>query len=425
METIQSKHDDKTLNECFERTVSALTVDDVYNIAKLIGSDVEKLIDSYGRTSVESLVPKIVKVLELLESFTASYHTQKSKEENLLRTFQTLQVQQHECNKTDAREWQQKEQKLRLEMEALQKDVLQLQEENQELLGRLQSSLSKEDRTQRQEREVMLKLKEVVDKQRDELRAKVQEISKMSKEVEALQEQLDRFMKMNGELRSKQNMMQVQLKSAVERRVDLEADLSEKDKEIARLVAKLEQAKADTAPNTNSPAVDMTYKVTIDPNKPCFTKQEVRDILFERNELKANLFLVQEELAFYQRRERERERKKERETEILNDERYPGFLLGALRGAIKKQRTIIKAKMLGIPEDDCSSDEEKGPLFEKRKDEDCPDSKPPESRIRTLFGYLSRSGSDRSGHQINSSAWEVINAEEHIPEVENGPGGSP
>lgn len=41
-------------------------------------------------------------------------------------------------------EWQQKEQKLRLEMEALQKEVLHLQEENQELLGRLQSSLSKE-----------------------------------------------------------------------------------------------------------------------------------------------------------------------------------------------------------------------------------------------------------------------------------------
>lgn len=41
-------------------------------------------------------------------------------------------------------ELQQKEQKWRLEMEVLQKEVLQLQEENQELLGRLQSSLSRE-----------------------------------------------------------------------------------------------------------------------------------------------------------------------------------------------------------------------------------------------------------------------------------------
>ncbi|KAK3530765.1 hypothetical protein QTP70_000795 [Hemibagrus guttatus] len=403
MESIKPNQDGTKLHGCFERTISSLTVDDVYDIAKAIGSDVEKLIDSYGKTSVETLVPKIVKVLELLESFTASYHTQTAKEENLLRAFETLQ-----------QEWQQKEHKWRLEMETLQKEVLQLQEENQELLGRLESSLSKEDRTQRQEREVMLKLKEVVDKQRDELRAKVQEISKMSKEVEALQEQLDRFMKMNGELRNKQSMMQTQLKSTAERKVDLEIELSEKQKEIERLVTQLEQAKANTAPNPNSPPIDMTYKVIIDlldPNRPCFTKQEIRDILFERNELKANLFLMQEELAFYQR-------------EILNDERCPGFLLEAVHGAIKKQRTIIKAKMLGIPEDDCSSDEEKGPLFEKRKGVDCPDSRPRESRIRNLFGYLSRSGSDRSGHQTNSSTWEIINADEHVPEVENGPGGS-
>ncbi|KAI5099098.1 RILP-like protein 1 isoform X1 [Silurus meridionalis] len=413
MESIKPNPDVRTMNECFVKTISALTVDDVYDIAKLIGSDVEKLIDSYGKTSVESLVPKIVKVLEFLESFTASYHTHKSKEENLLRAFETLRVQQKD-SLTDTRDWQQKEQKWRLEIDAMKKEMLQLQEENQELLVRLESSLSKEDRTQRQEREVMLKLKEVVDKQRDELRAKVLEISKMSKEVEALQEQLDRFMKMNGELRTKQGMMQTQLKSMAERKVDLETDLSEKEKEIERLVTQLEQAKANTTPDTNSPPTDMTFKMIIDlrdPNRPCFTKQEVRDILFERNELKANLFLVQEELNFYQR-------------EIMSDERCPGFLLEAVRGAIKKQRTIIKAKMLGIPEDDCSSDEEKGPLFETRKDEDCPDSTPRESRIRSLFGYLSRSGSDRSGHQISSSAWEIINAEEHTPEVENGPGGS-
>ncbi|KAM9469563.1 RILP-like protein 1 isoform 1-T1 [Clarias gariepinus] len=413
---METTEEGKKLDACFEKSVSALTVDDVYDIAKLIGSDVEKLIDSFGKTSVESLVPKIVKVLELLERFTVGYHTHISKEENLLRALETLQVQQHDSNKTDTRqEWQLKEQKCRLEKEELQKELQQLQEENQELLGRLQSSLSKEDRTQRQEREVMLKLKEVVDKQRDELRAKVQEISKMSKEVEALQEQLDRFMKMNGELRNKQGMMQTQLKSIAERKVDLEEDLAEKQKEIQRLVMQLEQAKANTTPvNTNSPPLDMTYKVIIDlrdPNRPCFTKQEVRDILFERNELKANLFLVQEELAFYQR-------------EILNDERCPGFLMEAVRAAIKKQRSIIKTKMLGLPEDECSSDEEKGSLFEKRKGEDCPDSKPHQSRIRNLFGYLSRSGSDRSGHQINNTQWEIISADEHVPEVENGPGGS-
>ncbi|CDQ85456.1 unnamed protein product, partial [Oncorhynchus mykiss] len=119
---------------------------------------------------------------------------------------------------------------------------------------------------------------------------------------------------------------------------------------------------------------DLTGKLVIDlkdPNRPCFTKQEVREMLTERNELKANLFLVQEELSYYQR-------------EILNDERCPGFLLEAVRSAIKKQKTVIKAKMLGMPEGECSSDEEKGPLFERRAETDSKHSKPHESRIRNL-----------------------------------------
>ncbi|XP_062872513.1 RILP-like protein 1 [Trichomycterus rosablanca] len=421
MDTVEQNQEVKkleTTNECFEKTFSVLTVDDVYNIAKLIGSEVEKLIDGYGKASVESLVPKIVKVLELLESFAARNHTQKSKEEDLLRAFETLQLQQQKIrsakddegnNNTDIRDWQQKEQKWRLKVETLQTEVRKLQDENQELLGRLQSSISKEDRTQRQEREVMLKLKEVVDKQRDEIRAKVLETSQMSKEVEALQEQLDRFMKMNGELRNKQSMLQAQLKSTVERRADLEADLCEKQKEIEQLTKQLEQSSPNSAASTNSPAIDLTDKMIIDlkdPNRPCFTKQEVRDMLYERNELKANLFLVQEELAYYQR-------------EILNDERCPGFLLEAVRAAIRKQRTVIKAKMLGIPEDECSSDEEKGPLFEQSTEEnnsDCTDSKPPESRIRYLFGFLSRGGSAKSpSQQACSSTWEIINPGEHEP----------
>lgn len=83
-----------TTQGCFDRTSSALTVDDVYEIAKLIGSEVEKLIDGYGNESVEALVPKIVKVLELLESFASRNQAQKLREEELLKTFETLQLQQ-------------------------------------------------------------------------------------------------------------------------------------------------------------------------------------------------------------------------------------------------------------------------------------------------------------------------------------------
>ncbi len=101
--------------------------------------------------------------------------------------------------------------------------------------------------------------------------------------------------------------------------------------------------------------------------------------------------------------------------EILNDDRCPGFLLDALRSAIKKQRTVIKSKMLGIPVSECRTwvqaanilviqsmwimlcltvslsyrDETDGPLFERSgnedNDTDSTDNRPQESRIRKLW----------------------------------------
>uniref|UniRef100_K7G3T3 RH2 domain-containing protein n=2 Tax=Pelodiscus sinensis TaxID=13735 RepID=K7G3T3_PELSI len=69
-----------------------------------------------------------------------------------------------------------------------------------------------------------------------------------------------------------------------------------------------------------------------------FSKEELQQILQERNELKTSLFLVQEELAYYQR-------------ELLNEERIPGLLLDAMKSTIKKQRKKIRAKMLGTVEE--------------------------------------------------------------------------
>lgn len=49
-------------------------------------------------------------------------------------------------------------------------------------------------------------------------------------------------MKMNTELRHKQNVLQAQLRSAVERKADMEADLKEKTNAIERLSTQLDGA---------------------------------------------------------------------------------------------------------------------------------------------------------------------------------------
>ncbi|KAM9800848.1 rab-interacting lysosomal protein [Neosynchiropus ocellatus] len=407
MEEPASNSDSKPGDCCFERNFSVLTVDDVYEIAKQIGAEVEKLIDGYGKDSAVGLVPKIVKVLEIVESFASRNHAHKQREEELLRTFETIQLQQQRkrvkegedgADRSEIRALQEKEQQCRTRCDELLVQIQQLQVDKEQLQRQLKGTHTHDDRVQRQEREVMLKLKEVVDKQRDELRAKAQEISSISKEVEALQEQLDRFMKMNAELRHRQSVLQTQLKSTVERKADMEADLKEKSKEMEKLQAQLDRT------NSNCPLSPTPTETTASPDElndsdtPCFTKKEVRDILFERNELKTNLFLVQEELNYYQR-------------EILNEERCPGFLLKAVRSAITKRREVIKAKMLGIPVNECISDEEEdqGSLLEGSTEVDGM-VKPAESRIRNLFGFLTRSGSSRSPTDMPASAstWEII-----------------
>uniref|UniRef100_A0A8C5UAN9 RILP-like protein 2 n=1 Tax=Malurus cyaneus samueli TaxID=2593467 RepID=A0A8C5UAN9_9PASS len=65
----------------------------------------------------------------------------------------------------------------------------------------------------------------------------------------------------------------------------------------------LEQLRAESrgsAPQPNLGPDQMVIDLT-DPNRPRFTLQELRDVLQERNQLKAQLLVVQEELQCYKR----------------------------------------------------------------------------------------------------------------------------
>ncbi|XP_038670136.1 RILP-like protein 1 isoform X5 [Scyliorhinus canicula] len=295
------------LASCLDKAAANLGVNDVYEIAKLIGAELEKLIDTHGKKVVEGLIPKIVRVLEMLESFVTR---NGSTEQELIRAF--VMLQDGEKSTGHYKDLEHKTNLWHKPIQELQKQISQLTDENQHLVNQLVEIQSQEDNLSKKEREVMLKLKEVVDQQRDEIRAKGHEIYCKNEDVDAI---------------------------------------------------------------TKTPAINMADKIIIDvkdPNRPYFTKQEMRQILQERNELKANLFLVQEELAYYQR-------------EILNDEKCPAIFMEAIKTTIKKQRKKVKAKMLGIQEDMCSSDEEdKEALSLPCFSPDEVDAKPPESRIKSI-----------------------------------------
>ncbi|KAF6082737.1 Rab interacting lysosomal protein like 1 [Phyllostomus discolor] len=316
-----------------DKNVAELTVMDVYDIASLVGHEFERVIDQHGCEAIARLMPKVVRVLEILEVLVSRHHVAPELDE--LR----LELDRLRLERMDRIEKERKHQKelelvedvWRGEAQDLLSQIAQLQEENKQLMTNLSHkdvSLSEEEFQKHEgmserERQVMKKLKEVVDKQRDEIRAKDRELGLKNEDVEALQQQQTRLMKINHDLRHRVTVVEAQGKALIEQKVELEADLQTKEQEMGSLRAELgklrERLQGELSQNGEQEpeaepggeeSVSEAEKAAMelkDPNRPRFTLQELRDVLHERNELKSKVFLLQEELAYYKSEEIEEE----------------------------------------------------------------------------------------------------------------------
>ncbi|NXA35217.1 RILP protein, partial [Eudromia elegans] len=351
----------------------------------------------FGPDAVAGLVPPVVRLLELLEALVVPPAAEAEAPPWPARTDDELEQRLRAA-----------ERRARAQAER----VARLEEQNRRLQGQLAETQSHEGSAARKEREVMLRLKEVVDRQRDKIRAQAHEIVCKSRDTEALQEQLNRFMSMNEELRHKVAVVQAQLKSALEKKSDLEAAVLQTQREMSRRSRAASETQAPKANRSQEQAPLPTEEAPLQhgpgksPAHCCFSREELQQILQERNELKTNLFLVQEELAYYQR-------------ELLNEERIPSFFLDAMKSSIKKQRRKIRAKMLGTAEESASSDEDEG-SWPPAPGTDCVDAPaPPESKIRSFFGLWYPSSGQDSPAPSCSGAWEIIDSLE-VPSEQGG-----
>ncbi|XP_063745910.1 RILP-like protein 1 isoform X5 [Eleginops maclovinus] len=317
-----------------EKNVADLTVMDVYDIAAVVGQEFERIIDQYGCEALSRLMPKVVRVLEILEVMVSRNCISPETEELRLELdkLRLERMDRQEKEKKHRKELELVEDVWRGEAQDLLTQIAQLQEENQSLLTNMSNKdpMSEEDLQRHEgmterERQVMKKLKEVVDKQRDEIRAKDRELTLKNEDIEALQQQQSRLMKINHDLRHKISVVEAQGKALIEQKVELEAGAQARGQEVGalrqevtRLRERLQgelpaQNPEETPPQPASPAEEALCEDETggldpkDPNRPRFTLQELRDVLHERNELKAKVFLLQEELAYYKSEETEDE----------------------------------------------------------------------------------------------------------------------
>ncbi|NXB91157.1 RIPL1 protein, partial [Vidua chalybeata] len=236
-----------------EKNAAELTVMDVYDIASAVGQEFERVIDQHGCEAIARLMPKVVRVLEILEVLVSRNHINPEMEE--LR----LELDRLRLERMDRIEKERKHQKelelvedvWRGEAQDLLTQIAQLQEENKQLMTNLshkdinfteeefQKHEGKFATSNSRERQVMKKLKEVVDKQRDEIRAKDRELGLKNEDVEALQQQQNRLMKINHDLRHRITVVEAQGKALIEQKVELEAYLQTKEQEMGNLRAEL------------------------------------------------------------------------------------------------------------------------------------------------------------------------------------------
>ncbi|XP_071009323.1 RILP-like protein 1 isoform X4 [Oncorhynchus clarkii lewisi] len=333
-----------------EKNVADLTVMDVYDIAAVVGQEFERIIDQYGCEALSRLMPKVVRVLEILEVMVSRNSISPETEELRLELdkLRLDRMDRLEKEKKHKKELELVEDVWRGEAQDLLSQIAQLQEENKTLLTNMsikdpmsEEDLQRHEGMSERERQVMKKLKEVVDKQRDEIRAKDRELTLKNEDVEALQQQQSRLMKINHDLRHKISVVEAQGKALIEQKVELEAgaqarvqEMGALRQEVTRLRERLQgdtpQGLEEPPPQPPSPAQEamcdedtpalfqhFTKEALCDeegggldqkdPNRPRFTLQELRDVLHERNELKAKVFMLQEEIAYYKSEEAEDE----------------------------------------------------------------------------------------------------------------------
>ncbi|XP_053500471.1 RILP-like protein 1 isoform X1 [Ictalurus furcatus] len=363
-----------------EKNVADLTVMDVYDIAAVVGQEFERIIDQYGCEALARLMPKVVRVLEILEVLVSRNSISPETEELRLELdkLRLERLDRLEKEKKHKKELELVEDVWRGEAQDLLSQIAQLQQENKTLLNNLslkdcpmtEEDVQRQEGMSERERQVMKKLKEVVDKQRDEIRAKDRELTLKNEDIEALQQQQNRLMKINHDLRHKITVVEAQGKALIEQKVELEAfaqarqqELTSLRQEVARLRERLQGEKkspeTEERPAPPSPAQNLLSKPVLsrdpplslaphnhqvltdedeagvededdvedeeeeavllwealceeevafdpkDPNRPRFTLQELRDVLHERNELKAKVFMLQEEIAYYKSEEQE------------------------------------------------------------------------------------------------------------------------
>ncbi|GAB6030351.1 hypothetical protein CHUAL_014174 [Chamberlinius hualienensis] len=286
-----------------------VSVVDVYEIATDMGKAIERLMECYGADAMTELMPKVINVLELLESFAASGEQEMDTVDELRCRVAQLEIEKigkQEDRIRYEKELEQIEDNFKDENRDLLEMISRLQDENKRLAAALkdQAGISSESCVCNEEQDNLLllqKMKELIENQRMQLRQKENEKQEKQLDFEQSQAHVEKLTTVNKELYRKQRNSQLQTRALIEEKAEMQAQLQDQQRELQALKEKVTAVKkTHELFKTKSPTLpDLNRKVMYDlddPDRPRFTMNELRKILFERNEYKARISELMDEL---------------------------------------------------------------------------------------------------------------------------------
>ncbi|KAK9892494.1 hypothetical protein WA026_020484 [Henosepilachna vigintioctopunctata] len=215
------------------------------------------------------------------------------------------------------------------------------------------------------------------------MRLKEKLLQEKSSDIDNLKSQVDRLMSSSRDSKRKHKTLQLQVRTLCDERADFLVQLQDQQRDITALRQRLglaekeneDLSKLDLALPSNKAIYDLD-----DPNRPRFTTQELKDILNERNELKAKVSDLEDELETY----RPKPKPESNIRKFVNSiENACDTLINSLQKSSQNVSTIIPSPPI---EDDAPV---QGPL--PLEPDDAPWKKS-ESGIRKLIFNLGRTG---------------------------------
>ncbi|KAL1129878.1 hypothetical protein AAG570_012822 [Ranatra chinensis] len=290
-----------------------ISVLDVYEIVTDFAKEFRPVLGIYGPEPLNNIMSKVLTTLEHLEAQTVKIgqlNTLLQERESTIMKLERDKVEKAADRQRFEKELEQIEEHWREELGGMVAVINRLQEENRKLVKSLAAKQenSSENHAHPMSPEVdvgvLQQSRASIDKLRDQIKAKDRELYSKSSEIDKLTDQVNRLSLLVKDLRKKHRVCLGQVRSLIDERADYIAQLQDLQHKLGSLRQQLgiaEKENEDLA-QSHSERPDLTNKAIYDlddPNRPRFTTDELKEILRERNEFKARVSDLEEELALY------------------------------------------------------------------------------------------------------------------------------